>query len=268
MLGVSGFHGGGARISFVEILLGFLMIAGGLVVALVIAAGVAIRSSLSAASAPPRPGREGIEASILFHVAAAGGTSRERSLQIVRKVRRAVVPVTEEIDLASWAENYRNRFGPEDGKRLLEDAVRTTVLCGSSLPVTQYDSLVDLTFALGFHSDVLSRLRSDHPFTYEDHARRGRPRSADRGGGSIPLFSRTGREDRMSLLARLGLDREVPRSELISVYRALVARNHPDRFHDAGSAEREEAAARFIEITDAYGKLMASAEEVDEKRKV
>ncbi len=244
------------------------MIGGGLVIALAIAAGVAIRSSMSASSAMPRPGRDGIEASILFHVAAAGGASREKGLEMVRKVRRAVVPIIEEIDLSSWAESYRSRYGPEDGRRLLEDAVRTAVLSGSPLPVAQYDSLVDLTFALGFHSDVLTRLRSDHPFTYEDHARRGRPRSADRGGGSIPLFSRTDGEDRMSLLARLGLDREVPRSELISVYRALVARNHPDRFHDAGTAEREEAAARFIEITDAYGKLMAGAEEVDEKRKV
>lgn len=244
------------------------MIGGGLVIALIVAAAIALRSGTSGSAAPRNPGREGIEASILFHVARAGGASRERALDIVRETRRAMVPVVEEIDLASWAESHRARYGPDEGKRLLEDAVRAALLTGTRLPVTQYDALVDLTFTLGFHSDVLSRLRAAHPFTYEDHARRGRPRSADRGGGAVPLFARASGPDRSVLLARLGLDREVPRSVLISVYRGLAARHHPDRFHDADVTAREEAAARFIEITDAYGKLMASTDEVDEKRKV
>lgn len=252
----------------VEILLGVAMIGGGLLIAVIVAAAFAVRAGGMDQAAPRRPGRDGIEASILFHVARAAGASRERSLALVRQTRHAIVPIVEEIDLASWAEGYRTRYGPDDGRRLLEDAVRTAVLTGSPLPVAQYDALIDLTFALGFHSDTLARLRATHPFTYEDHARRGRPRSADRSGGSMPLFVRTRQDDRTRLLAMLGLEQEVPRSELISVYRTLAARHHPDRFHDAGDDAREEAAARFIEITEAYGKLMASWEEVDEKRKV
>lgn len=253
----------------VELVLGVVMIAGGLTLALIVAGVFAIRSAASGASAPARPGRDGIEASILFHIARAGGATRERAFEIVRETRRATVPVVEEIDLSSWAESFRSRYGPDEGRHLLEAAVQAAVLTGSRLPVAQYDALVDLTFNLGFHSDLLTRLRSVHPFTFEDHARRGRPRSADRGGGAVPLFVRGSRTERMSLLAKLGLDREVPRSVLISVYRTLAARHHPDRFHDAGENAREEAAARFIEITEAYAKLLATTdEEVDEKRKV
>lgn len=263
----TGIHSLGCENRLVEILLGVAMIGGGLLLAVIVAA-LAVRWGGSDQAAPGRPGRDGIEASILFHIARAGGAPRERSLAIVRETRRAVVPIVEEIDLSSWAESYRTRYGPEEGRSLLEDAVKTAVLTGSPLPVAQYDALIDLTFALGFRSDTLARLRATNPFTYEDHARRGRPRSADRAGGSVPLFARTSRTDRMRLLAMLGLDREVARSELISVYRTLAARHHPDRFHDAGDDARQEAAARFIEITEAYGQLMASSEEVDEKRKV
>jgi DnaJ-class molecular chaperone len=52
------------------------------------------------------------------------------------------------------------------------------------------------------------------------------------------------------------------------VYRALAAQHHPDRFHDAGEQAREAAAARFIEITEAYGRLLATTEDVDPPKKV
>jgi DnaJ-class molecular chaperone len=60
----------------------------------------------------------------------------------------------------------------------------------------------------------------------------------------------------------------VSRSRLISTYRTLAAQHHPDRFHDADPQAREAAAARFIEISDAYGQLLAVIEDIDPEKKV
>ena len=83
----------------------------------------------------------------------------------------------------------------------------------------------------------------------------------------MPLFVRTA-VDRTELLAKLGLRGEVPRSVLISTYRALAAQHHPDRFHDADREAREAASARFIEITEAYGKLLAENGKIDSDGKL
>ena len=250
-----------------EIVLVALMIAAGLAVAIVVAVAIAIHAASTREPASIRPGREGIEASILFHIASASGAARDRSLAIVRETRGSTVPVVERIDLTSWAEAYLARYGPDRSAGLLEQAVRVAVATNAELPLRQYDALVELTFALGFHSDALARIRSTHPFTHVDHARSGRPRHADRGSGSLPLFVRTA-VDRTELLAKLGLRGEVPRSVLISTYRALAAQHHPDRFHEADREARDAASARFIEITEAYGKLLAEHGKVDSDRKL
>lgn len=58
------------------------------------------------------------------------------------------------------------------------------------------------------------------------------------------------------MLSVLGLRGEVTRHEVISAYRRLAAKNHPDRFHDYPAEEQRLAAIRFMEITDAYEKLL------------
>lgn len=238
------------------------MIAVGVAFAVLVAVAVAIHAASTREARSIRPGREGIEASILFHIASASGAPRTRCLEIVRQTRGSAVPVVERIDLTSWAEAYVARYGAEPAGALLEQAVRAAVATNGKLPVQQYDALIELTFALGFHSDALARIRASLPFDHTDHARSGRPRHADRGGGSMPLFVRTA-VDRTALLAKLGLKGEVPRSVLISTYRALAAQHHPDRFHDAGPEAKQAASARFIEITEAYGKLLAENGRLD-----
>ena len=61
-----------------EIVLVGLMIAAGIAVAVLFAIAIAIHAASSREAASVRPGREGIEASILFHVASAGGAPRQR----------------------------------------------------------------------------------------------------------------------------------------------------------------------------------------------
>ena len=58
------------------------------------------------------------------------------------------------------------------------------------------------------------------------------------------------------LLAVLGLKGEVTRHEVISAYRRLAAKHHPDRFHDSEPEAQRQASIRFMELTDAYEKLL------------
>ena len=44
---------------------------------------------------------------------------------------------------------------------------------------------------------------------------------------------------------------------IISSYRRLAAQHHPDRFHAQPDEIQRSEAARFIEITQAYEKLLA-----------
>ncbi|MCU1347916.1 MAG: Fibronectin, type, partial [Acidobacteria bacterium] len=138
---------------------------------------------------------------------------------------------------------------------LLETAVQLIAGRGAPVPLRQYSALLDLNFALGFQTDALARLREQYGFEYVDHARNGRPREADRAGGGAPLFVRDRRDER-ELLVVLEVAGTPTRQGIISAYRKLAARHHPDRYHDAPDGIRAEAAAKFIEITRAYEALL------------
>ncbi len=112
---------------------------------------------------------------------------------------------------------------------------------------------------LGFHADALARLRAKWRFEYADYAAMSRPREADRVGGAS-LFRRVTPREKVSLMKTLGLRGELERGPLISAYRRLAGAHHPDRFHDCGADERAAAARRFIELTEAYERLLALLE--------
>lgn len=200
------------------------------------------------------PQRDTIAASLLFHVVTTGGASAEEALRQVRRGTGIAAPVTRGIDVSNWAESYARVATPQQRKDLLEMAVQL-VAARSPVPVRQYAALLDLSFGLGFQTDALARLREIYGFEYIDHAKDGRPRSADREGGGAPLFVREPRR-REELLRILGITGAPSRQELSAAYRKLVLQHHPDRFHGASSEEQSGAAARFIEITRAYEELL------------
>ena len=82
-----------------------------------------------------------------------------------------------------------------------------------------------------------------------------RPREADRGAAT--LFRRVTAREKVLLMKVLELEGELERGRLISAYRRLAGASHPDRFHDSGAEAREAAARKFIELTEAYEKLLA-----------
>lgn len=200
--------------------------------------------------------RDSIAASLLFHVVTAGGAGRDEALRQIRRGAGLAAPVTPGIDVGSWAETFARHSTPQQRRELLEIAVQL-VAAQSPVPVRQYAALLDLSFGLGFQTDALARLRELYGFEYVDHAKEGRPRSADRGGGATPLFVRAG-APREELLRVLGVPAAVTRQELGAAYRRLVAQHHPDRYHGAPAEAQTQAAARFIEITKAYEELLAT----------
>ena len=101
----------------------------------------------------------------------------------------------------------------------------------------------------------MARLRERYGFDYIDHAKEGRPREADRAGGATPLFVRE-QADPRELLRVLGIEGTPTRQIIIAAYRRLVAQHHPDKVFGRPEAEQEQAAARFIEITRAYERLL------------
>jgi hypothetical protein len=194
------------------------------------------------------PDRERVAASILFQLLLFGGTPPDQALRAVRRG-------TAGIDVANWAETFAGMATPTQRAWLLETAVQLLAAPGRPIPLQQYSGLLDLSFALGFQTDALAKLREQYGFDYVDHAKHARPREADRGGGSLPLFVREERDPR-ELLRVLGIEGQATRQEIISAYRRLAAQIHPDRFH-ADSKAASDATARFIEITRAYESLMA-----------
>jgi DnaJ-domain-containing protein 1 len=190
-----------------------------------------------------------------LQLAVLGGAEQARAAEIVREVGGRGL-ATRDVDITSWAEAYRRASTPPQRQWLLDAAVQTAMKTGSDLPLMQYNALVDLSFALGFQTDALARLRNRYNFSFEDYAKRNRPRSADRGATNAPLFERKHVKDPAKLLAVLELRGEVTRHEVISAYRRLAARHHPDRYHDAEPEAQREAAVRFMEITEAYEKLL------------
>ena len=202
-----------------------------------------------------RPSRDVIESTLLEAVAAAAGAGG--SVRATHETRDA-------IDIGSWAEAYARRASADERRALLERAAGMAIGTTAVIPLAQYDALLELAFGLGFHPDALARLRARYQFEYVDHAKRGRPRSADRAGGAT-LFRSEEPGERDRLLRTLGLDREPTRGEIVAAWRRLAAENHPDRFHGREGEERDRAAARFIEVTEACERLLILSGETGRK---
>lgn len=202
------------------------------------------------------PDRERVAASILFQLLLFGGTPPDQALREVRRGTGLIAPVTDGIDIANWAETFAGITTLAQRAWLLETAVQLLAAAGRPIPLQQYSGLLDLSFALGFQTDALAKLREQYGFDYVDHAKNARPREADRGGGSLPLFVREERDPR-ELLRVLGIEGTATRQEIISAYRRLAAQIHPDRFHADSEAAQMDATVRFIEITRAYESLLA-----------
>src|SRR5206468_6343128 len=144
----------------------------------------------------------------------------------------------------SWGDRYAKIASPEQRMWLLDTAVRLVADRTTPVPLRQYTGLLDLSFALGFQTDALAKLRTQYGFDYIDHAKDARPREADRGGGSMPLFVR-GTTDTASLLKILGIEGEANRHGIIAAYRRLAAQHHPDKVYMASAEVQSDAASRF-----------------------
>ncbi len=233
-----------------------MIVAGG-AIAVLIMIGIAVAEHHAGPSAPVTnaPDRSRIAASILYHLLIAGGANVDDALRSLRGVG-LISPVTAGIDLASWSTRYAQLANQEQRAWLLETAVKLVAAPDHPVPLRQYAALLDISFSLGFQTDALAKLREQYRFDYVDHARDGRPREADRGGGAMPLFVR-GSTDTTALLRVLGLEATANRQAIISAYRRLAAQHHPDKVYGASEDVQSDAAARFIEITRAYEALMA-----------
>jgi len=234
------------------------MIGAGAAIAVFIMIVIAVAQRNADAAGMPvnsAPDRTRLATSILFHLLIAGGAQEAEALQQLRRIG-LIAPVTGGIDVASWSQRYAQLATLEQRSWLLETAVQLVASENRPVPLRQYAALLDLNFSLGFQTDALAKLRERYAFDYIDHAKAGRPRSADRGGGSLPLFVR-GSADTTALLRLLGLQSDANRQAIISAYRRLASQTHPDRVHGEPDSVQSVAAAKFIEITRAYETLMA-----------
>jgi DnaJ-domain-containing protein 1 len=241
----------------VELTLVIIMLA----VGIGLAASVAITFAAAQREADQRgqstatPDRNRVAASILFNLLLAGGNEPETARREVRTKAGLAGPVTSGIDITNWGERFAKIASPEQRTWLLDTAVRLVANRTTPVPLRQYAALLDLSFALGFQTDALARLREVYGFDYVDHAKDARPRGADREGISTPLYSRDQRET-AELLRVLGLDVPANRAVIITAYRRLAAQHHPDKVFSETEEVQSEAAARFIEITRAYETLL------------
>ncbi len=201
------------------------------------------------------PDRNHIAASLLFNLLVTGGTQPDIAMREVRRGAGLAAPVTSSIDIASWSGRFAKLATPEQRSWLLDTAVRLVAGRTTPVPVRQYSALLDLSFALGFQTDALAKLRDVYGFDYVDHAKNARPRSADRAGVSTPLYSRDQR-GASELLQILGVEGLASRAIIIAAYRKLVAQHHPDKVFGQPAEVQTAAAARFIEITRAYETLL------------
>jgi hypothetical protein len=243
----------------VELTLVIIMLAVGIglaaSVAITFAAAQREADQRGAAQANAAPDRNRVAASILFNLLLCGGSSAETARREVRTGAGLAGPVTSGIDIANWGERFAKIASPEQRTWLLDTAVRLVAGRTTPVPLRQYAALLDLSFALGFQTDALARLREVYGFDYVDHAKDARPRGADRAGISTPLYSRDQRET-AELLRVLGLDVPANRAVIITAYRKLAAQHHPDKVFSETTEIQSEAAARFIEITRAYETLL------------
>jgi hypothetical protein len=200
--------------------------------------------------------RDRVAASLLYQVLVSGGTNDEDALRKLRRDAGVAARITPAVDITSWGERYARMTTREQRAGLLDTAVRLAAAVGRPIPLRQYCALLDLSFALGFQTDALARLREQYGFEYVDHAKDARPRDADRGSFGTPLFVREPRDERELLLV-LEIEGAPTRQRIISAYRRLVAQHHPDRFYEQPREVQDSAAGRFIEITRAYEELLA-----------
>jgi hypothetical protein len=241
----------------VELLVVIAMLAVGGTIALAVGVSIAAAQRESGAGDRPAapPDRNHIAASLLFNLLSAGGTAPDEALRAIRRLG-LITPVTSSIDVGNWAERFRHIASPEQRAWLLDAAVKLIATRTTPVPLRQYTGLLDLTFALGFQTDALAKLRQQYGFDYIDHAKDARPREADRAGGATPLFVRETR-DADELLRILGVEGPASRPAIVAAYRKLAAQHHPDRFFAEPAEVQSAAAARFIEITRAYEALLA-----------
>lgn len=228
---------------------------GGIAIATMIAIGAATRARegrTGGRERAPAPDRSAIAASILFNLLLLGGVAPDEAIREIRRRAGLLAPVTSAIDIASWAERFAQSTSPQQREWLLHTAVQLIAEHRNVIPLRQYAGLLDLSFALGFQTDALAKLREQYGFDYVDHAKDARPREADRAGGTTTFFKR----DQTDLLRVLEIDVAPSRPVIIAAYRRLAAQHHPDKVHAAGEEARTAAAARFIELTRAYETLM------------
>lgn len=240
------------------------------VIIIMLAAGVGLAASViitfaaaqreadmsGATRAKAAPDRNHIAASVLVNLLVCGGTPPDAAMRTIRKNAGLAAPVTSSIDITSWTERYAKLATPEQRMWLLDIAVRLVADRTTPVPLRQYSALLDLSFALGFQTDALAKLRDTYGFDYVDHAKNARPRSADRGGVTTPLYSRDDREP-AELLRILGVEAPASRAIVIAAYRKLAAQHHPDKVFGEPPEVQNAAAARFIEITRAYETLLS-----------
>ena len=239
-----------------------LMIGAGVAVAFSVIVGIGIAQRAAEKPQAQASSRESIAASLLYNVLLAGGDRPDEALRDLRQIAGLGASPSAQVDMMSWGERFAQMSSPAQREWLLETAVRLIAGRKRVAPLRQYNSLLDLSFALGFHTDALAHLREKYPFEYIDHAKNARPREADRGGGSLPLFVRE-RGDESELLAVLGIEGTATRPIVIATYRRLAAQHHPDRVFGESVDIQAASAARFIEITRAYESLLAIYREDD-----
>ncbi len=233
-----------------EFVLVILMVVAGVVLAIVLGVGLMVfdrseRDDLRLRLAGMSQTQ--IAAALCFRIARSGGGSIDEARSLAKAESGVEAPGTLEADIQSWAAAFSRRASVEAREQLLESAVRIAVSQGPTIPRSQYAALMDLSFALGFHSDALARLRARYRFDFVDEARGRRP--------AATAFRGAPRDERRSL-ETLGLAKRVSRRELVASYRRMAALVHPDRFHDASEAEQARASARFIRLTEAYEDLL------------
>lgn len=237
-----------------------VIVAGGVLAALTLTAFAISRAEQSRSGPGSPPDRDSLQASILFHVLAAGGATPDEASRRIRREAGLAASITRSIDVCSWAASYAQVASAAERTSLLETCVRLVARPGRLVPLRQYAALLDLSFGLGFQTDALARLREAYGFHYVDHAKDGRSRSADRGGGSAPLLERQ-RQDPGEWRRILGVAAGASLHDIVVAYRRLVSQHHPDRFHGTSPEEEAAAATRFIEITRAYEELTAQLRE-------
>ena len=244
-----------------ELVAVILMIGAGIGVALFVIVAVTVaRGEAEHAAGSERPSApldlDRLAATILYQLLLFGGISPDKALREIRRRAGLLGRVSGGIDVGSWGESFARITTPQQRAWLLDMAVQCVAARTTPVPLRQYSGLLDLSFALGFQTDALARLRERYGFEYVDHAKNARPREADRIGGAVPLYDGGG-PDRAELLRTLGIEeRDASRRVIIAAYRGLAAQHHPDRFHLQPAEVQSAAAARFIEITRAYERLL------------